>query len=82
MKTKMIYLVGLMYLFAIVGFGGGCASTSSSSSSPQASQNSSSSKKKKNNQENVTSMPWNTPPSWQQNGQAGAYMGGMPGAGY
>ncbi|QSR86949.1 hypothetical protein EM20IM_00820 [Candidatus Methylacidiphilum infernorum] len=83
MKTRMITLLCLVYLFAIVGFGGGCASTSSSSPTSDTSQSSSQpKKKKKNNQENVTSMPWNTPPSWQQNGQAGSYMGGMPGAGY
>jgi hypothetical protein len=81
MKAKMLNLLWVVSLCVVMSAVGGCASTSNSTTQ-QASQDSSKSKKKKQKQENVTSMPWNTPPSWQQNGQAGSYMGGMPGAGF
>ncbi|WP_134390998.1 hypothetical protein [Methylacidiphilum sp. Yel] len=81
MKAKMLNLLWVVSLCVVMSVVGGCASTSNSTTQ-QASQDSSKSKKKKQKQENVTSMPWNTPPSWQQNGQAGSYMGGMPGAGF
>lgn len=56
---------------------GGCAS----------SENQSAAKKQAAKQgQQVSELPWNRPPSWQQAGAAGAYLGGMgatsPGAPY
>lgn len=56
---------------------GGCASSSDQKSAAQ--------KQAAKQGKQVSDLPWNRPPSWQQAGQAGAYLGGMgttPGAPY
>lgn len=55
---------------------GGCASSNNQSSAQ---------KQAAKQGKQVSDLPWNRPPSWQQAGAAGAYLGGMgttPGAPY
>ncbi|MDD4931935.1 MAG: hypothetical protein PHO89_00500 [Methylacidiphilaceae bacterium] len=69
-KFGLILVAGAIVL-------GGCASSD---------QNQSAAKKQAAKQgKQVSDLPWNRPPSWQQAGAAGAYLGGMgttPGAPY
>ncbi|VVM08084.1 hypothetical protein MAMC_01975 [Methylacidimicrobium cyclopophantes] len=70
-KFGFILLAGAMLL-------GGCASSSDKQSAAQ--------KQAAKQGKQVSDLPWNRPPSWQQAGAAGAYLGGMgattPGAPY
>ncbi len=68
-KFGLVLIAGAILL-------GGCASSD---------QKSAAQKQAAKQGKQVSDLPWNRPPSWQQAGAAGAYLGGMgttPGAAY
>ncbi|WP_202214338.1 hypothetical protein [Methylacidimicrobium sp. AP8] len=70
-KLGLVLVAGAVLL-------GGCASSNSNQSAAK--------KQAAKQGQRVSDLPWNRPPSWQQAGAAGAYLGGMgattPGAPY